>query len=54
MPSVLAADEFAGRASGYLDMATYGLPPNRTVAALEAAVHGWRDGEDWLRWEVGW
>ena len=50
---MLAGDEFEpARVAGYLDTATYGLPPRRTVAAMEAAVHGWRDGEDWLRWEA--
>jgi selenocysteine lyase/cysteine desulfurase len=50
---VLAADEFDGASTaGYLDTATYGLPPRRTFAALERALAGWRDREDWRRWEA--
>jgi selenocysteine lyase/cysteine desulfurase len=49
---MLAAAEFEGtRTAGYLDTATYGLPPRSTLAALEAAMRAWRDGEDWLAWE---
>ena len=40
-----------GRTAGYLDTATYGLPPRATVAALEAALRGWQEWEDWHRWE---
>lgn len=50
---MLAPAEFAtARTDGYLDTATYGLPPARTVAALEEALRGWREGEDWQRWEA--
>jgi selenocysteine lyase/cysteine desulfurase len=49
---VLAAAEYEGdRAAGYLDTATYGLPPGSTVAALEAALRGWQEWEDWSSWE---
>jgi selenocysteine lyase/cysteine desulfurase len=49
---VLAPDEYErGRVAGYLDSATYGLPPSSTLAALERATIGWRDWEDWHRWE---
>jgi selenocysteine lyase/cysteine desulfurase len=41
----------AARTAGYLDTATYGLPPDATVAALERALGGWREWEDWYRWE---
>jgi selenocysteine lyase/cysteine desulfurase len=37
--------------AGYLDTASYGLPPRATVAALEAALRGWQEWEDWHRWE---
>lgn len=38
----------------YLDAATYGLPPNATIAALEAALKGWQSGRaHWIDdWEV--
>jgi selenocysteine lyase/cysteine desulfurase len=49
---VLAEDAFdRRRTAGYLDTATYGLPPLATVEALEAAVRGWQEWEDWHRWE---
>lgn len=49
---MLAAPEYEGtRPSGYLDTATYGLPPRSTIAALEDAVRGWREWEDWSGWE---
>jgi selenocysteine lyase/cysteine desulfurase len=49
---VLAATEYErDRAAGYLDTATYGLPPSSTLTAIEAALDGWRDWEDWTRWE---
>lgn len=49
---MLAAAEYEGtRTAGYLDTATYGLPPRSTLAALEDAVRGWRDWEDWRAWE---
>jgi selenocysteine lyase/cysteine desulfurase len=49
---VLAADAFdPARTAGYLDTATYGLPPRATIAALEEALRGWQEREDWHRWE---
>jgi len=49
---LLAPSEYEGiRTAGYLDSATYGLPPRATLAALERAVEGWREWEDWHRWE---
>lgn len=49
---MLCAAEYEGaHTAGYLDTATYGLPPSSTVAAIEAAVRGWRGWEDWLGWE---
>ena len=48
----LAPHEYEGiRTAGYLDTATYGLPPRSTLAALERALAGWREWEDWHRWE---
>ena len=50
--TALAPSEYEGtRTAGYLDTATYGLPPRSTAAALEEAVRGWREWEDWHRWE---
>jgi selenocysteine lyase/cysteine desulfurase len=50
--STLAPAEYEGtRTAGYLDTATYGLPPRSTLAALERAVEGWREWQDWHRWE---
>lgn len=49
---MLAAPEYEGaRTTGYLDTATYGLPPSSTIAAIEAALRGWSDWDDWSRWE---
>jgi selenocysteine lyase/cysteine desulfurase len=49
---LLAQSEYEGAETrGYLDSATYGLPPRRTLAALEAAAAGWRDRASWLSWE---
>ncbi len=49
---MLAPSEYEGiRTAGYLDTATYGLPPRATLGALERAVAGWREWEDWHRWE---
>ena len=49
---MLAPSEYEGiRTAGYLDSATYGLPPRTTLVALERAVEGWREWEDWHRWE---
>lgn len=49
---MLAPSEYEGvETRGYLDTATYGLPPRRTLAALEEAAAGWRERESWLKWE---
>ncbi len=50
---MLAPSEYEGtRTAGYLDTATYGLPPRSTLDALEEALAGWRRWEDWRRWEA--
>lgn len=50
---MLAPEEFPrGRAVSYLDTATYGLPPSRTLAAVHAAVAAWEQGGSWLAWEA--
>jgi selenocysteine lyase/cysteine desulfurase len=39
--------------AGYLDTATYGLPPRRTLGALRGFLGGWAAGElDWQRAEA--
>jgi selenocysteine lyase/cysteine desulfurase len=49
---MLAPDAFEpASTAGYLDTATYGLPPRATIAALEEALRGWQEREDWHRWE---
>jgi len=49
---LLAPSEYEGiRTAGYLDSATYGLPPRSTLAAVELALAGWQEWEDWHRWE---
>lgn len=49
---MLAPVEYEGRrTAGYLDTATYGLPPRSTVAALERGIAGWQQWEHWSRWE---
>jgi selenocysteine lyase/cysteine desulfurase len=49
---MLAPTAYEGtRTAGYLDTATYGLPPASTLEALERALRGWREWEDWRRWE---
>jgi selenocysteine lyase/cysteine desulfurase len=49
---MLASHEFdQARTAGYLDTATYGLPPARTLRALERGLEDWRNREDWQRWE---
>lgn len=49
---MLAPSEFEpDRARGYLDTATYGLPPASALEALADAANGWRDRQSWLRWE---
>ena len=44
--------EFSPRARGYLDSATYGLPPRSTVATLREALNGYADGT--ADWEQDW
>jgi selenocysteine lyase/cysteine desulfurase len=46
--SAFAAPDVAG----YLDTATYGLPPRSTVRALEQALAAWRAREPWEQWEA--
>lgn len=41
-PALAARDEFDGEL--YLDTVSYGLPPRRALAALEAALEDWRLG----------
>ena len=49
---MLAPSEYEGTPTrGYLDSATYGLPPRSTLAALEEALDGWRTGRRWRDWE---
>jgi kynureninase len=49
---LLAPSEYDGTVTtGYLDTATYGLPPRSTLAAVEEAARAWREGGSWLRWE---
>jgi selenocysteine lyase/cysteine desulfurase len=40
----VVAEEYRGVAGGYLNTATVGLPPARTVAALRAVLDGWAAG----------
>jgi len=49
---LLAPSEYEGSPTrGYLDTATYGLPPRTTVAAVEEALASWRGRGSWLDWE---
>jgi selenocysteine lyase/cysteine desulfurase len=49
---LLAPSEYEGTPTrGYLDTATYGLPPRRTLEAAEEALRGWRSRRRWLDWE---
>jgi selenocysteine lyase/cysteine desulfurase len=49
---LLAPSEYdAGAVRGYLDSATYGLPPRSVLAALEDALAGWQGRRDWFSWE---
>ncbi len=49
---MLAPSEYEGTPTrGYLDSATYGLPPRSTLAAMEEALAGWRTGRSWRVWE---
>jgi selenocysteine lyase/cysteine desulfurase len=50
---LLAPSEYEGTETrGYLDTATYGLPPRSSVEAVERAVAGWRGREPWEQWEA--
>jgi selenocysteine lyase/cysteine desulfurase len=49
---LLAPSEYEGSPTrGYLDTATYGLPPRSAVAAIEEALASWRDRGSWIDWE---
>jgi selenocysteine lyase/cysteine desulfurase len=49
---LLAPSEFEGTPTrGYLDSATYGLPPRSTLWAVEQALVGWRTRQRWRDWE---
>lgn len=49
---MLAPSEYEGTPTrGYLDSATYGLPPLSTLRAMEEALEGWRTGRRWRDWE---
>jgi selenocysteine lyase/cysteine desulfurase len=49
---LLAPSEYEGsRTRGYLDTATYGLPPRSTVAAVEQTLASWQGRGSWLDWE---
>jgi selenocysteine lyase/cysteine desulfurase len=49
---LLAPSEYEGtNTRGYLDTATYGLPPRSSVEALQRALAGWRGREPWEQWE---
>ena len=50
---MLAPSEYEGTPTrGYLDTATYGLPPRSTLAAVEDALRRWRERGSWLDWEA--
>jgi selenocysteine lyase/cysteine desulfurase len=49
---LLAPSEYEGSPTrGYLDTATYGLPPRSTVAAVEQTLASWQERGSWLDWE---
>ena len=49
---MLASSEYErSEVRGYLDTATYGLPPRSVVAAVEDALAGWRSRRSWVAWE---
>ena len=49
---MLAPSEFEPQhVRGYLDTATYGLPPASALDALTAAADGWRGRQSWSQWE---
>jgi selenocysteine lyase/cysteine desulfurase len=50
---LLAPSEYeGGRTKGYLDTATYGLPPRKTLEAGRRALEGWEAWQDWHDWEA--
>jgi selenocysteine lyase/cysteine desulfurase len=50
---LLAPSEYEGiRTAGYLDTATYGLPPRATLEAARHALDDWADRKIWLEWEA--
>ena len=50
--TLLAPSEYEGSPTrGYLDTATYGLPPRTTVAAVEQTLASWQGRGSWLDWE---
>jgi selenocysteine lyase/cysteine desulfurase len=49
---LLAPSEYDAEAvRGYLDSATYGLPPRSVLSALADALAGWQGRRDWFSWE---
>jgi selenocysteine lyase/cysteine desulfurase len=49
---LLAPSEYEGSPTrGYLDTATYGLPPRSTLAAVEGTIASWAGRGSWLDWE---
>ncbi|HEY7004638.1 MAG TPA: aminotransferase class V-fold PLP-dependent enzyme [Gaiellaceae bacterium] len=49
---MLAPSEYEGiQTRGYLDTATYGLPPRATLASAEQALRRWQERGSWLDWE---
>jgi selenocysteine lyase/cysteine desulfurase len=49
---LLAPSEYEGTPTrGYLDTATYGLPPRAALEAVAHAAAAWRDRGSWLEWE---
>jgi selenocysteine lyase/cysteine desulfurase len=51
MTGVVARDEWRDVGRGYLNTASYGLPPRRAFAALQSALADWRTGAtSWEPW----
>jgi selenocysteine lyase/cysteine desulfurase len=49
---LLAPSEYEGTPTrGYLDTATFGLPPHAALEAVAAAATAWRERGSWLDWE---
>ena len=49
---MLAPSEYEGSPTrGYLDTATFGLPPHSALEAMERALSAWRNRGSWLDWE---